>query len=103
MEISIISMAAMLELDKYGRIGDVSIAVGAAGPKAIRLPEVERLLLGASIDSARLEKAAGLAVEAIEPISDVRASADYRRHLTGIYLSRILHSCSERIGEIYNG
>ena len=42
-------------------------------------------------------EAARLAAEATRPISDVRASADYRRHLSEVMVRQALELCYQRI------
>jgi carbon-monoxide dehydrogenase medium subunit len=57
----------------------IAIAVGACGPKPVRLAEAERKLVGGALDDAALAAAGALLAEAADPVDDVRASADYRR------------------------
>jgi xanthine dehydrogenase small subunit len=73
--ISIAMAAVSLMLDSKGRITEAAIAVGACGPTACRLPDLERSLVGKSPAKAKVgaEHLAGL-----RPIDDVRASAGYR-------------------------
>jgi CO/xanthine dehydrogenase FAD-binding subunit len=46
-----------------------------------------------------MHEAAHLAVGETAPISDVRASADYRRHLTGVMVRQALEQCWQQITE----
>jgi CO/xanthine dehydrogenase FAD-binding subunit len=76
--ISIAMVAAVIELARDRAIERCAIAVGACSLVAQRLADLERELVG-----RRLEPGIGVAVEArhlapLEPISDVRATADYR-------------------------
>jgi carbon-monoxide dehydrogenase medium subunit len=57
----------------------IAVAVGACGPKPVRLAEAERKLVGGALDDASLAAAGALLAEAADPVDDVRASADYRR------------------------
>jgi aerobic carbon-monoxide dehydrogenase medium subunit len=57
----------------------IAIAVGACGPKPVRLAEAEHELVGSALDDASLSAAGRLLAEAADPVDDVRASADYRR------------------------
>jgi len=60
---------------------DVRIVLAAVAPTPIRAKQAEALLRGRKIDSALLERAAQAAVEESRPISNVRASAEYRREM----------------------
>jgi CO/xanthine dehydrogenase FAD-binding subunit len=62
-----------------GRIAAAALAVGACGPVATRLPELEARLVGAPAAPVLAERieAAALAA-ALRPIDDIRASAAYR-------------------------
>ena len=57
----------------------IAIAVGACGPRPVRLVEAERKLVGGALDDVSLAAAGALLAEAADPVDDVRASADYRR------------------------
>jgi carbon-monoxide dehydrogenase medium subunit len=102
MEISIVAMAAVVSAGADGTMTDVRLAVGAAGPKAIRLPEVEKFLEGKVPSKAVLHEAGALAVSAVSPIDDVRASASFRRHLTTVYTRRAIETSWNRIVELGN-
>lgn len=98
--ISIIMAAALIELDDADCIRLARIAIGSASEKAQRLPLLERALSGqpasASLEQLlRPEHFAGL-----RPISDVRASADYRQaaahHLVLDVLQQTLTACEAK-------
>lgn len=97
MEIAVVSVAALVTLAPDGRCQDARIAVGAAAPQALRMPAAEALLRGAELTDAALAEAGRLAAAACSPLSDVRASAEYRRHLVKVLVPRALRRCVERI------
>ncbi len=99
MEISIVSLAAQLTLDASDRVADVRIAIGAAAPTAIRATAAEAMLRGKQLSPDLLHEAARCAVEASAPLDDVRASAEYRRHLIAVNLPRVVRVCAGRIAE----
>jgi len=100
MEISVVCVAACLTLDADGsRCTSVRLAIGAAGPKALRPQKAEAYLIGQTAAQSTFAAAGQLAAEACAPISDVRASADYRRRLVAIVVERALTTCLERIAE----
>ncbi len=91
-DLALVSIAVVLEMDAGGETcRRARVAVGAAAPTPLRLPEVEAVLTG-RISPEVLGRARELARDGISPISDVRASADYRRHLTGVLLRRAISS-----------
>jgi len=63
------------------------IALGAVAPTAIRAPEAE-VVLAESVDDEAIGKAALAAVRTAKPISDVRASAEYRSAMVGALTRR---------------
>jgi len=72
-----------------GRVSAARIAITGAGEVPLRVAAGETLLVGASApDPAVLEAAARAIMEAIDPASDLHASADYRRHLAGVLTRR---------------
>lgn len=100
MEIAVVCVAARLTLDAgRERCLEARIALGAVAPTTVRAREAERALEGQPLEPARLRRAAGLALEACEPISDVRASARFRRHLVVTLVERALATCAARVRE----
>lgn len=96
MEISIVSMTAVVELDEQGRFSDVRLALGAAAPRPVRLRSVERLLLSNTPSPDLFKEAGQLALDYANPIDDLRASAAFRRHLVPTYVMRSLTLCLDR-------
>jgi carbon-monoxide dehydrogenase medium subunit len=77
------------------RDGDVRIALGAVAPTVIRARKAERMLSGKNIDGALIEAAARAAAEEASPISNVRASAEYRRDMVAVLTRRALAKALE--------
>ncbi len=88
-DLALASIAVVLEMDPAGETcREARVAAGAVAPTALRLRQVEAVLAGGKITPEILGRARQLARDGISPISDVRASADYRRHITGVLLGR---------------
>lgn len=66
------------------------VALGAVAPKVIHAATAETYLEGRAIDPAAMAEAGRLAVGDAKPISDFRASAEYRRDLIAVLTSRAL-------------
>jgi len=97
-DISLVSAAAGLEVDARGKVKWARIALGAVAPMAMRADETEKLITGRILDRGLLDEA-GLAVRReIGPISDQRASADYRREMSGVLVRRALQECASQSG-----
>ncbi len=99
--ISIAMVAAILEADRDGRIGEARIAVGSCSAVAQRLEQLERELIGRSFTPG-----AGAIVEArhlnkLAPIDDVRATAAYRLDAARTLVMRAIERCIARGGETH--
>ncbi len=77
--ISVIHMAIVVMLDRTGIVTDARIAAGSVAPRVVLLPTVADALLGHRLDADTIAAASTAAADAIRPIDDVRATADYRR------------------------
>jgi carbon-monoxide dehydrogenase medium subunit len=77
--ISVIDLAVALSDRPDGFVDDVRIALGSVAPTIIRTEAAESLLNGAVLTPSLCREAGKLARDAINPIGDVRGSADYRR------------------------
>jgi carbon-monoxide dehydrogenase medium subunit len=97
LDCSIVSVAARVTLSEDGERCDiVRIGLGAVAPTPIRAQKAERLLAGEKVETGLLQQVAVQAREETTPISDVRASADYRRMLTEALVERAIHTALER-------
>ncbi|HXG02331.1 MAG TPA: xanthine dehydrogenase family protein subunit M, partial [Candidatus Binatia bacterium] len=77
----------------------VRIALGAVGPRALRARAAERWLEAQPLTEDRLRRAGQAAAAECQPITDVRASAAYRRLLVETLVSRALRRALERARE----
>jgi carbon-monoxide dehydrogenase medium subunit len=97
MEISIVCVAAMLTLDQVCR--NVRITLGAVGPTTQRAVAAEAAIEGRLPEANVVRDAARLAAADCNPISDLRASAAYRRILVETLVERALLQCVTRSRE----
>ena len=94
MEIAIVGATAVVTVD--GGITNARIAITALTPTIRRVPEAEAALTGTSGDADAVRAAASAAAAAATPISDVRASADYRRAMAEVIASRAITAALTR-------
>jgi CO/xanthine dehydrogenase FAD-binding subunit len=100
MEIAVVGAACMVVLDS-GRISEARIAITALAPTIRRVPEAEVALAGSDGGRSAAQAAAGAAAEASQPISDVRASAEYRRAMAAVVVRRVIEAAVARArGEV---
>ena len=93
----IISVAASITLNNDGlSCNDARIVIGAAAPAPIRAKETEKLLIGEKISKGLLEKAGEKASEEADPVADIHASEEYRRHLVGVLIKKMVEKAWEQ-------
>jgi carbon-monoxide dehydrogenase medium subunit len=89
MDIAIASLAARVDMD--GRRCVVArLAAGSAAPRPMRLPRAEALLEGHDITAELLDELCTVAAAEVEPMTDVRSTEAYRRHVIGVFARRAL-------------
>jgi len=89
MVISVASLAVGVRLGKT--IDEARIALGALAPTPVRAWKTEEFLKGKRIESKVLEEASELLLSEINPISDIRASREYRLELARSMFFRALN------------
>jgi len=77
-----------------GAIVDPRIGVGAVEASPRRITQAEELLRGERPTRKLYEEAATVAAEAVDPLSDPRYDAAYRRDLTRTMVLRALNEAS---------
>lgn len=89
MELATVGIAVSLTLHKNS-CSEIRVVLGAVAPTPIRARAAEGLLRGAELNEGLIERAAKAAMGESRPISNVRASADYRRDMVGVLTRRAL-------------
>ncbi|NOZ01803.1 MAG: xanthine dehydrogenase family protein subunit M [Deltaproteobacteria bacterium] len=78
------------------RIAQASIVMGSVGPVPMRASKAEAILAGKRPSAALFARAGEAAAKESKPISDVRASASYRRQAVGVLVERALGEAAAR-------
>ncbi|MBI2874194.1 MAG: xanthine dehydrogenase family protein subunit M [Firmicutes bacterium] len=102
-EIAIVSVAVLLRRGAAGQVDEARIALGAVAPTPLRVPAAEDELRSRPFSLELAARAAGLAASAVEPIDDVRATAEYRRAMAGVLVERALVDAWEKAAENCEG
>jgi CO/xanthine dehydrogenase FAD-binding subunit len=82
-----------------GAIFEARIALSGIGRTAVRAATAESLLVGHALEPPLVSQAIEAVRAAIEPDTDLHASADYRRHLAGVLTGRALAAAWRRANE----
>jgi len=77
--IAVINIAMVITMSPHDRIEQAQIALGCLAPTVVHASSAEAYLKGKRLDEAVCLEAGQLACAHIQPISDIRASASYRR------------------------
>lgn len=95
MAISVVSVALLVKVENE-RITQARISLGAVAPTVIRVPEAETQISMKTLDDKTIEVVSQLAAGACTPITDVRASARYRREAVRGLVRRRLHNLRDQ-------
>ncbi len=99
MDIAVAGVASFLTMSpRSKKLKEVRIALGAVAPTPLRVHGAEALLIGKPVTERIIEEVAEEAAEEAKPISDIRASAEYRRELVKVLTRRTLRKSCEMLG-----
>lgn len=90
--ISVVHAGLVVDLDHDGVVTGARLALGSVAATVISDSTLEETLIGGPLDDARIAAAALAVAGAIEPIDDVRATADYRVAATETIIARALRA-----------
>ena len=82
-----------------GRCLDARIALGSVAEKQIFAQKAQKALLNQRVTPEVIQKAAEWAAEEARPISDIRASASYRKRMVTVLVRRSLEISAQRCRE----
>lgn len=98
-DISVVSAAVRITVDKDRGIEDCRIVLGAVAPTPLRSIRAENYLRGKTIDSVSFTEAGQIASRETRPITDIRASADYRRSMAAVLVERAIRTAISKSGK----
>ncbi len=100
MDIAVVGVGAQVVLSADGKAFESArIAIGAVAPTPLFVREAGEALAGEEVTDASISKASELAQAAAKPIDDMRGTADYRKHLTGVLTRRAIKGAVQRAKE----
>lgn len=89
-DFALAGVAAFYDTDDAGRAVNAHVGVLGACHRPHRVAQAEAVLNGKVVDAATVQAAGKAAAEAVDPPSDLHASAAYRRALVATLLERAL-------------
>lgn len=92
---AIVGVAARVVLDEVQRITEVVVGVTGVNAVPFRAKSLEKRLVGQIPDRMTFRSCCGALTEA-DPMEDLHASAEYRRHLLSVFTVRALERACER-------
>jgi CO/xanthine dehydrogenase FAD-binding subunit len=92
--ISIVMVAVTVDFDHAGCVERAAIAVGSCSPVALRIRSLEANLVGRTRSELSMLKVSDSFLAPLQPIDDVRASAEYRREAAARLIERTLAHCA---------
>ncbi len=102
LDLAFASVAARLKMEPDGRtISSARLALGAVGPTPLDASDAAAVLVGKPLSENTLRVCAEAAAETCSPISDHRASADYRRQLVRVLVSDVVTETEKRASTIF--
>jgi len=97
MDIAVVGVGASVELDESGEsFVSARIALGAVAPTPLLAKAAGEAVAGQPVNDESLAKAAEAAKEIVSPITDMRGTKEYRIHVTGVLVQRVLRTAVGR-------
>jgi CO/xanthine dehydrogenase FAD-binding subunit len=97
MDLAFVGIAAALTLGPDGKAcRRARIALGSVAPMPMRARRAEAVLEGSPITETAIREAAAAAAAESRPITDLRASKEYRREMTEVLTRRVLQQAFDR-------
>lgn len=95
--LSVVAVATLVKVEG-SKFEDVRIALNSVAPTPVRARKAEEFLKGKEVNLENIKEAAKLVLHDISPISDVRASAEYRKEMSVTLTKDSLIRSLSRIG-----
>jgi len=91
-DFALVAAACQLALDGDGVCRRIALGIGGAEAVPVRASEAEQRLTGTRLEPGDIDRATAALGEALTPLSDHHASADYRRRVAAALAARVIAS-----------
>jgi CO/xanthine dehydrogenase FAD-binding subunit len=98
MDIAVVGVGVSLTLDEGGTCAAARVALGAVADTVILVPEAAAILIGSTLESAKMDELARAASSACRPIDDKRGTIAFRTKVAGVLACRVAKLAFERAG-----
>lgn len=95
-DISIVGAGARLTLKDDGTVAEARLTLASVAPTPLRCREAEALLVGKKPDEALIREAAEACAAKATPISDPRATKEYRLEMVRVWIRHALEEALSR-------
>jgi CO/xanthine dehydrogenase FAD-binding subunit len=95
-DFAMVGVAVLLVLDVERRCTQVAVSLTGVDGAPYKVAEASTILRGQVVDEVRIAEVAQAASDGVEPEGDIHASAEFRRHLSGVLTRRALAKAAER-------
>jgi carbon-monoxide dehydrogenase medium subunit len=92
----VVSAGALVRLDASGRCASARIAIGGVASGPLRAKATETALEGQPLTAKTIAEAAAKAAEGSDPVEDLYASVEYRRHMATVLARRAIEQANDR-------
>jgi len=98
MDIAVVGVGTAVELDN-GIFKSARVSLAAVAPTPLYVQEISDILVGSAVNDENIQKAANAAKDAATPITDMRGTVEYRKHLCEVLTRRTLNTAINRAKE----
>ena len=95
-DFAIVGVAAQITIDKDHVCRTASVVLGSVAPVPCHAKETERFLVGRTLDNGVIKDCAQKASEGLNPVSDLRTSAEYRLEMARVLTGRAIEISANR-------
>jgi len=95
MDIAVVGAGVSVTLEN-GNFQSARVALASVAPTPLYVPSAGEAMVGKPVSEETIAAAAEAAKEAAKPISDMRAPAEYRKHLCAVLTRRAIEDAVER-------
>ena len=98
LDLALVGVAAYLRFDSNKKVcKEAKVALGAVAPTPIRVFEVEKALIDREVNESQAAEAGKAASVVCRPISDIRASQEYRCSMVEVLVKRAILEAFKRV------